>query len=212
MRRSRHSLSAWPWRARLEREFVILRLQFARNADRTGRRPESRECRWLVGPATMNLWRMDGPTNHRRSRWLVRPRTTYGGWPDRPTINGLRGRLRQRFLARAGRAGRGGRRLLASAHGVGYLVGVGGGNRPGPRGDSGHAVSPTGSTSGRGEPDASPMTRSPPLGPGCMTGTKRQCRVGHGPHVGRPRISPRRAGRKPLLDSSSRAVRGRARR
>src|SRR5262249_19518976 len=28
---------------------------------------------------------------------------------------------------------------------------------------------------------ASPMTGSPPLGPGCMTGTRRQCGVGHGP-------------------------------
>jgi hypothetical protein len=168
-----------------------------------GRQPASLSGRWLVGPADSNLWGwIDRPTMNGPDGWLVWPRRTYGGRPDRPTINepdGWSGRdkpmgvarptnhewlprpTQGRSLARAGRAGRGGRRLLASAHGVGYLVGVGGGNRPGPRGDSGHAVPPTGSTSGRGEPDASPMTRPPPLGPGCMTGTRRQCRVGHGP-------------------------------
>jgi hypothetical protein len=55
----------------------------------------------LVGLATMNLWGVAGPTNHRRSLSLVRPPPIYRGWPDRPTIDGLRGRLRQRFLARA---------------------------------------------------------------------------------------------------------------
>ena len=78
--RSRHDLSAWPWRARLEREFVILRLQFARKADRT-----SKALRLAGGPmvgrsGTMNLWRMDCPTNHQRPLRLVE---TFAAQPRR---------------------------------------------------------------------------------------------------------------------------------
>jgi hypothetical protein len=91
------------------------------------------------------------------------------------------GQGRRLGARRSAGLGRGLGRMLALVHGVGYLgeerlktAGVG------QEGTGGVQFPQRDRRSGGGR-CASPRTGSPPLGPGCMTGRKRQCRVGHGP-------------------------------